>query len=625
MLPRLAESAQRHPRLYRLRVTALATLGYGLVLGVLAVLIALFLLVVVLGLREGSFGAVAKLGVPLLFFIGVLVEAMWIEIAPPKGIVLTRAEAPALWDEIERVRREIGAPAPYQVLVDGELNASVQQVPRFGFLGWYRTYLTIGLPLAASLTAEEFRAVLAHEYGHVSRKHGGLAVWIYRVRATYEAVLQALEERRHWSRGVLLRFLRWYAPFLDAYTAVLRRAHEFEADRAAAQVAGTEAAASTLCRVRVSGRYLESVFWPSVSALVPEREYAPADVFRRLLREGPEAAQHADAALWLTEEAGRRTEPWDSHPSLAERLAALGAAPALPGAPARPSAAEGLFGPRLEGLADRLGRRWADSVQFSWRKEHEEQARAAERLAALEAHAAGEPLAAPQARERILLTVQLHGETVAMPLMRDFLDAGEEDPYVSFLLGGTLLKQGDEAGLRHLERAMELDVDATPTACAIAADFLDRGGRAAEAEGYRRRSDAYVETMQQAAVERDTLSPKDRLLPHGLDEAEARALGARIAATVGGIKRILLVRKEVAVRADSACWVLAVEPVWKRGERDEDAANRLMDRLMRSVSLPGSLIVVDLSGNVRAFRTAIERVPGAELYRLDARPRAAAR
>jgi hypothetical protein len=49
MLPRLAEHARRHPRLYRAKVGALAMLGYGLLLGVLALLVGATVFVVVAG------------------------------------------------------------------------------------------------------------------------------------------------------------------------------------------------------------------------------------------------------------------------------------------------------------------------------------------------------------------------------------------------------------------------------------------------------------------------------------------------------------------------------------------------------------------------------------------------
>jgi hypothetical protein len=84
MLPRLAQLAARHPRLYRARVLALGAFGYGLILGLLLFLVGALVLAVVGAISTGEF-ALLKLAVPLLVFIGVLVDALNIEIAPPKA------------------------------------------------------------------------------------------------------------------------------------------------------------------------------------------------------------------------------------------------------------------------------------------------------------------------------------------------------------------------------------------------------------------------------------------------------------------------------------------------------------------------------------------------------------
>ncbi|WP_157530309.1 M48 family metallopeptidase [Microtetraspora niveoalba] len=76
---------------------------------------------------------------------------------------LTRQEAPVLYDLLDRVAREAGAPPVDVVLVDGDVNAS------FGTVGLRRTnVLTIGLPLWLALEPQERVALLAHEMGHSS-------------------------------------------------------------------------------------------------------------------------------------------------------------------------------------------------------------------------------------------------------------------------------------------------------------------------------------------------------------------------------------------------------------------------------------------------------------------------
>lgn len=58
------------------------------------------------------------------------------------------------------------------------------QHARLGVLGWHVNYLILGLPLMQAVSPEQFRAIVAHELGHLSRNHSRFAGWIYRVRLT---------------------------------------------------------------------------------------------------------------------------------------------------------------------------------------------------------------------------------------------------------------------------------------------------------------------------------------------------------------------------------------------------------------------------------------------------------
>lgn len=129
-------------------------------------------------------------------------------------------------------------------------------------------------------------------------------------------------------------------------------------------------------------------------------------------------------------------------------------------------------------------------------------------------------------------------------------------------------------------------------------------------------------------MERDArnLSHKDFFLPHGLTVEQAQGLSTHLS-TVRGLKRALLVRKQVTVLPDTPCWVLAVEPVWKPGEVEggHNPSDKLAERVLGSVSLPGTLIVATLGGESRALEKAIVQVPGAELFSRAGAARAGAR
>jgi len=150
--------------------------------------------------------ALIKLGWPLLLLAYAILRALWVRFPRPDGVAVTRAQAPALFTMVEELRRKLACPRFHHVLLTAEWNAAVAQRPRLGPFGWYENYLQLGLPLMTGLSLDEFRAVLAHELGHLSRNHGRFGSWIYRIRATWGRLLESLHQARHHWRGLFEGF-----------------------------------------------------------------------------------------------------------------------------------------------------------------------------------------------------------------------------------------------------------------------------------------------------------------------------------------------------------------------------------------------------------------------------------
>jgi len=164
---RVEADAQRRPALYRLQLGGLAVLGYAYVMAILALLL---LVLAAFGwmVIHGSGAVIAvKLGIFVVPLVWAVLTAMFVRMEPPQGRVITRDEAPALFDLVDDVRSKTGAPPADIVLITQDLNAAVVQHPRLGVFGWPRNYLVLGLPLMQALSVEEFRSVVAHEFGHL--------------------------------------------------------------------------------------------------------------------------------------------------------------------------------------------------------------------------------------------------------------------------------------------------------------------------------------------------------------------------------------------------------------------------------------------------------------------------
>jgi Zn-dependent protease with chaperone function len=604
--------------MYRARVAGLAVLGYAYLFAAIILLAAVVAGAVWMILHNVGAWVAIKLGFPVAVLTWMIGKSLWVRFVPPEGLEMTRAQAPELFAEIDRVRKAMRAPRVHAVLVTDDYNAGVNQYPRLGILGWYRVYLTLGLPLMGSMPLDEFRAVLAHEFGHVSRAHGRFGAWIARVRWTWLRLMSEMEHKNHWAQSLFSRFFQWYAPYFEAYTAVLSRTEEYEADRMAQGVSGG-AAGPSFCRMEITARYLHRSFWPDVYAGTLTELRPPAHVHVRLLQAVRTAHEHASAAEWLAEGLRQPTRVADSHPATRERLDALGLKPAMPHGYEQ-SAAQALLGPRVEPIAHRLTHAWRSAVEGYWLDQHRQAKEVATKLDALAEKEAAGTLTREETGERVWLTAELHGDRVAVPMARALLEAEHEDASIHFLLGRSLAAGNDEAALPHLERALALDHELTPAACAAAADLMGRLGREDDSREYARRSDAYFTLLSQAERERShlTISPRDRFLPHGLDEAQVAAL--REALAIPGVRAAYVARKDVHHFPEKPCYVVALAPGTRLGLPGE--SQRMVNRALEEIDalkLPGTCIVLSLEATQRRFGRPLREVAGSEVYRAPSR------
>src|SRR5687767_13676339 len=295
----LESFAEARPGLYRLRVGLLAALGYVYLL--LVVLILLAIVAATLFYVRLNWIAIKVLWIPLAL-VGLVLRSLWITIPEPDGMKLQREQAPALFDLIREVTTALNGPKIHHVMLSEDFNAAIVQIPQFGMFGWLRNYLVVGLPLLRALKPEEFRAVLAHEVGHLSGKHGRFSGWIYRLRQSWIEVLTRVYQERHYASFLFEPFIKWYAPYLNAYSFVLARAQERQADKYSVELAGKEVAGVTLVRLTAKQRALSENFWPNFFRQSKDQPKAPPDPFVQMLDGLAQPIGPLNSQKWLFEE-----------------------------------------------------------------------------------------------------------------------------------------------------------------------------------------------------------------------------------------------------------------------------------------------------------------------------------
>ena len=331
LIERLEVESKNRPLWYKFKLTLLAALGIGYVVVLLC--IALVLSVGLIGLAIFSknpllIKAMIKLVWIPLGLAYFIFKAMWIRFTPPQGHNLKHNEAPQLFAEVEQIRKALRAQRIHRIIITPELNAAVAQIPRLGMLGWPRNYLVLGLPLLNMLSVEELRAVIAHEFGHLSKSHARFGNWIYRIRQVWYLLLSRLEQDRSALAGIFTRFFDWYAPYFNAYSFVLARANEYEADHESARITSAPIAAAALTKVYTLADYMDNTYWQSLFDKVKHEQHAPPHAYTQLIN----STFHIPKEI-LTEKfkdvLTHKTDLHDTHPALVDRLRSLRSKPAL--------------------------------------------------------------------------------------------------------------------------------------------------------------------------------------------------------------------------------------------------------------------------------------------------------
>lgn len=236
--------------------------------------------------------------------------------APP-GPELSPGAHPALFALIDDVARRTGQEKPAEVYLAGDVNAFVTE--RGGTMGLgARRVMGIGLPLLEALTVAELRAVIAHEFGHFVGGDTRLGPWIHKTRGAIGRTLESLAGHS----SILGKPFLWYGLGFLRVTHAVSRQQEFVADAVAARVAGRDAARSALRRISGAAAAYGS-FWASELAPALDRGYRPplASGFGQFLRAPGVTTQVA--AVVDAELRSGKSDPYDTHPSLRDRLAAL--------------------------------------------------------------------------------------------------------------------------------------------------------------------------------------------------------------------------------------------------------------------------------------------------------------
>ncbi|WP_264543909.1 MULTISPECIES: M48 family metallopeptidase [Flavobacterium] len=223
-------------------------------------------------------GAIAGSIMLLLFTLKFVLKLR--NVQPDNRIKLNREEHNELFDFIHQICTETGAPKPKSIYVDPDVNAYVRYTNIWmSLILPTKKDLTIGLGLVSTLNLSEFKAVMAHEFGHFAQKSMKIGSYIHSANTIIHDMIFTRDKwddiLDQWRNSdirlsaaawvitpviwLIRKALELFYMFLNLMHSSLSREMEFNADKVAVKSAGSVAIVSALWKLDYGFNYWNSI------------------------------------------------------------------------------------------------------------------------------------------------------------------------------------------------------------------------------------------------------------------------------------------------------------------------------------------------------------------------------
>lgn len=191
----------------------------------------------------------------------------------PNGIEVTATSDPQLFEFLNTLADEVGAPRPHRVFLTPEVNAAVfYDLTLLNLFFPSKKNLIIGMGLVNSLNLGELKAVLAHEFGHFAQSSMLVGRWVYIAQQiighmvnTYDwldkavRLLSRIDIRIAWLGWIMALVIWSIRSIVDTLFTIiiiaeraLSREMEFNADLVAVSVSGSDALVHALFKLQAA-------------------------------------------------------------------------------------------------------------------------------------------------------------------------------------------------------------------------------------------------------------------------------------------------------------------------------------------------------------------------------------
>ncbi|WP_298859828.1 M48 family metallopeptidase [uncultured Gimesia sp.] len=308
-------------------------------------------------------------GILALAAIGAVIKSIFMKLhneTVVEGTVIEGDSSPELWQELSDICEKVSTELPDQVIAGIDDNFFVtEQSLTVGEKKYSGRSLFVSLSLLNQLNGKEADAVLAHEMAHFSGNDTIYSQKISPLLVRYDHYLQGL-----YDGGLSLPifyFMNCFRALYEVSLGRLSRKREFRADRIA-----TEATSPG----DMAGALLKIIAYSSYRAKVEQDIFQKEEVLENA-NVSQEIEQGFDdyAGSFLSNpdiSHLQTSHPFDTHPSLADRMKAVGCSLESPDSQAMLSApGDGQWFEKIEAAEQLEGEQWK-AYEESFRAYHEE-------------------------------------------------------------------------------------------------------------------------------------------------------------------------------------------------------------------------------------------------------------
>lgn len=464
-----------------------------------------------------SLSAWLHLGVWALLTVSAIVilfAQFYVKFSTPSGLGLKEDKAPRLYELLSSLSENYKLPRIHRLVLHDKFSLEFVPVPRFGLPFLRTNVLYIGLPILQGLSPAEFKGALAGLLGQYSGVQNRKTHWIYR---WYQFCrLNQHAYRKH--TGVIFRpmalFFRVYTPVLKYFAASTLRQDSLEADIYMMEIMNHTEVADVILRYEVCQAFLKNKYWPKIYGMLRSHPASPQALphinMAKVLRDGLSENEFAQTLKQLMSQ----EKTWlNITPDVHSRLENIGQRTLNMPPPVMETAAQRFLGDAYGAVIKLMDKQWlakyarpatsstreTKPVQASPGKTEQPANRSTDgganisttehrRLAELKTKANHEALSDNEAWELAHLTENLEDRSQAISLYQRVLKQNPNHAKTLFAVGRILLTNSDTAGVKILERAMQLDKGCVAQACWMLAKFFKASGDEARSKEYLERA-----------------------------------------------------------------------------------------------------------------------------------------